>query len=196
MFIHVVCSLPFFSSSLCDPKSRDLNSHVWQQIYLFRFFFFLSPQAVERDFWCAPPFEMSKFHEMNLSEWRRISQPHGACQTINTSGLSLHNVLDWASLNHSTGDLTTCDRFVFDPALSETTIQSEWNVVCEDATFLSVIEMCFLAGAAMGSLSSGALSDEYGRRHSLMFFVALQAAIGESISHNCFTFYSTVRQRK
>lgn len=72
-----------------------------------------------------------------------------------------------------------CSRFVFDAEISDSTIQSEWNVVCEDATMLNVIEMCFLAGAAIGSLSSGTLSDEYGRRHTLMIVVALQAIIGK-----------------
>lgn len=71
------------------------------------------------------------------------------------------------------------DRFVFDSSISDKTIQSEWNVVCEDATLLHFIEMCFLAGAAIGSLLSGTLSDEYGRRHTLMIVVALQAIIGE-----------------
>lgn len=74
-----------------------------------------------------------------------------------------------------------CTRFVFDSEISDSTIQSEWNVVCEDATLLHFIEMCFLAGAAIGSLLSGTLSDEYGRRHTLMIVVALQAIIGEYI---------------
>lgn len=97
----------------------------------------------------------------------------------NMSGLPLGNAVKWALSNRTT-QMMACERFEFDQTVSHTTIQSEWDVVCEHSTLLSLIEMCFLAGAATGSLSSGALSDEYGRRHSLMFFVALQAAIGKN----------------
>lgn len=117
---------------------------------------------------------------MNLStsEWRRLSQPKSAC----TIAKNLTKILQYDSLAPSlneTIELEKCTRFVFDNDISDTTIQSEWNVVCEDSTLLHVIEMCFLAGAAIGSLSSGSLSDEYGRRHTLMIVVALQATIGK-----------------
>lgn len=80
--------------------------------------------------------------------------------------------------SHNASAMEKCTRFEFKSDNSDATIQSEWNVVCDDATLLNVIEMCFLAGAAIGSLSSGTLSDEYGRRHTLMIVVALQALIG------------------
>lgn len=117
---------------------------------------------------------------MNLStaEWRKHSQPNGAC----TIAKNLTKILQYDSLTSSlneTIEFEKCTRFVFDNEISDTTIQSEWNVVCEDSTLLHVIEMCFLAGAAIGSLSSGSLSDEYGRRHTLMIVVALQATIGK-----------------
>lgn len=117
---------------------------------------------------------------ISLNDWKSRYQPtDDKCMAANVTGLPIENIINWV-LSNKTMDMMACERFEFDTSVSETTIQSEWNVVCDDATFLSVIEMCFLAGAATGSLSSGALSDEYGRRHSLMFFVALQAAIGKS----------------
>lgn len=119
---------------------------------------------------------------MSLAQWRNISQPDGACTMINVTGKPLNDLIEWVFSNYNqnhTMEMQTCERFEFDTFISDTTIQSEWNVVCNNRTFLSVIEMCFLAGAAIGSLSSGGLSDEYGRRHSLMIFVALQAIIGK-----------------
>lgn len=110
---------------------------------------------------------------INVTEWRRISQPNGAC----TIAKNLTKRLQFAT--NETIEMEKCTRFTFDSAISGTTIQSEWNVVCEDATLLNIIEMCFLAGAAIGSLSSGSMSDEYGRRHTLMIVVALQATIGK-----------------
>lgn len=94
-------------------------------------------------------------------------------------------ILDGLPANGSgadAGEMEKCTRFEFGAQNSDWTIQSEWNVVCDDAAMLNVIEMCFLAGAAIGSLSSGTLSDEYGRRHTLMIVVALQATIGMYIN--------------
>lgn len=114
---------------------------------------------------------------LTLSDWRKISQPHGPCTIAKNLTDRLQN--PYKSSNQSdANEFEKCTRFVFDSEVSSTTIQSEWNVVCEDSTMLHVIEMCFLAGCAIGSLLSGTLSDEYGRRHTLMFFVLLQAIIG------------------
>lgn len=117
-----------------------------------------------------------------MNEWRAISQPNGACtirknveQLLRYGGSSSG---DGDSITTNATDFMKCTHFEFAPENSDSTIQSEWNVVCDDSIWLNVIEMCFLAGAAIGSLSSGTLSDEYGRRHTLMIVVALQAIIG------------------
>lgn len=133
---------------------------------------------MERDFWCAIPAELEPTLNLSLAEWRNLSQPHGACTIAKNLTDRLQNRFVSFQSN-DTFEMEKCTRFVFDSEISDTTIQSEWNVVCEDASLLHFIEMCFLAGAAIGSLSSGTLSDEYGRRHTLMIVVALQAIIGE-----------------
>lgn len=126
------------------------------------------------------PAELEPTLNLSLAEWRNLSQPHGACTIVKNLTERLENRYTSAiQSNNDTIEMEKCTRFVFDSEISDTTIQSEWNVVCEDATLLHFIEMCFLAGAAIGSLSSGTLSDEYGRRHTLMIVVALQAIIGE-----------------
>lgn len=124
------------------------------------------------------PAELEPTLNLSQSEWRNLTQPHGACMIAKNLTEVLENRYIAKQDNNSI-EMEKCTRFVFDSAISDTTIQSEWNVVCEDATLLHLIEMCFLAGAAIGSLSSGTLSDEYGRRHTLMIVVALQAIIGK-----------------
>lgn len=124
------------------------------------------------------PAELEQTQNLSLAEWRTLSQPQGACMIRKNLTEILHNRF---VSNQSTDsiDMEKCTKFVFDSEISETTIQSEWDVVCEDSSLLHFVEMCFLAGAAVGALSSGTLSDEYGRRHTLMIVVALQAIIGE-----------------
>uniref|UniRef100_A0A182T940 Major facilitator superfamily (MFS) profile domain-containing protein n=1 Tax=Anopheles maculatus TaxID=74869 RepID=A0A182T940_9DIPT len=43
---------------------------------------------------------------------------------------------------------------------------------------MSIVEMCFLAGAALGSVGSGWISDQFGRRHTLMGFALIQGVTG------------------
>lgn len=69
-----------------------------------------------------------------------------------------------------------CDRYEF---AGPHTVIAEWSLVCDRYRLVSVVEMCFLAGAGVGSLCSGWLSDKHGRRHTLMVFVLLQAVLGE-----------------
>lgn len=114
---------------------------------------------------------------ISLSDWRKVSQPKGSCTIARNLTQRLQNGLELADPKEV--QVQKCTKFIFDNEISDSTIQSEWNVVCDDSTLLNVIEMSFLAGAAIGSLSSGILSDEYGRRHTLMIVVTLQAIIGE-----------------
>lgn len=132
---------------------------------------------MERDFWCADSSELQSTMNLSLGDWRNMSQPQGACTIIKNRTQLLHN--GFRSNRSDTIEFQKCTRFAFDSEISDTTIQSEWNVVCDDSSLIHIIEMCFLAGAAIGSLSSGTLSDEYGRRHTLMIVVALQAIIGK-----------------
>lgn len=65
---------------------------------------------------------------------------------------------------------------------------SEWpaQLQCHEG-LQSLVDMCFLAGAGVGSLASGYLSDKFGRRHTLMVNVLLQAVLGECFVcvHQC-----------
>lgn len=61
------------------------------------------------------------------------------------------------------------------------TIISEWNMVCDRLYLSSVVESCFLAGAGLGSVTSGWISDRFGRKRTLMAFASIQFICGEFI---------------
>lgn len=108
---------------------------------------------------------------MDTSIWRNLTDP---CKAIN-----LKTVLSAAE---QTFDITEdfhpfeCEAYEFDG--SENVI-SEWGLVCDRKYLVSVVEMCFLAGAAIGSICSGWVSDRYGRRHTLMILILMQAIFGK-----------------
>lgn len=76
-------------------------------------------------------------------------------------------------------DLIECNSFEFDMSLIGKTIVSEWNLVCGRLYLASVVESCFLAGAGLGSVTSGWISDQYGRKNTLMTFASLQFICGK-----------------
>lgn len=59
------------------------------------------------------------------------------------------------------------------------TIVSEWSLVCDRLYLASVVESCFLLGAGMGSVTSGWISDQYGRKNTLMAFASVQLVTGK-----------------
>lgn len=63
------------------------------------------------------------------------------------------------------------------------TIISEWNMVCDRLYLSSVVESCFLAGAGLGSVTSGWISDQYGRKNTLMTFASVQLVTGKLLQN-------------
>lgn len=114
--------------------------------------------------WCKPP----AFIDLELVGWQRWSDAVQPCKPLNESAL--------LAIDERLADYA-CTAFVFD---GPGTVPSEWpdQLQCHDG-MASLVDMCFLAGAGVGSMASGYLSDKYGRRHTLMANVLLQAVLGE-----------------
>lgn len=79
------------------------------------------------------------------------------------------------SLYSSELEFYECDKYEFE---GDDNIISEWNLVCDRSHLVSVVEMCFLAGAAVGSICSGWVSDRFGRRHTLLILATTQTVFG------------------
>lgn len=62
------------------------------------------------------------------------------------------NLWNFTSINLQGLPLRKCTSFEYDVDLIGKTVISEWALVCGRASMVSVVEMCFLAGAAVGSL--------------------------------------------
>lgn len=83
-----------------------------------------------------------------------------------------------------------CDSYEFSSRDGAArTLVEEFGLICDHQNLLSVVEMCFLLGAAAGSIISGGLSDRFGRKHTLMVFATIQYICGIYISI-CFRGFS------
>ncbi|XP_055853828.1 solute carrier family 22 member 4 isoform X2 [Episyrphus balteatus] len=151
---------------------------MFQLVCTFHIFSFVF-QSMSRDFWCARPDGMPN---MTVSSWTNLSQPQGACSILDFkfSDMLESNYNDYLQLATSSdaSNMTKCNNFEFSTDDYGMTIVEEYNLVCERKNLLSVVEMCFLAGAAVGSVCSGWISDRFGRKHTLMGFALVQTTLG------------------
>lgn len=148
---------------------------------VFKYLHLVSFQTADKDFWCARPQNMQN---MNVSEWRNLTQPSSACSIwdLDYSAMdSIHTLFDYLQSPQLPLNYTQCTQFEFGEPDEEQamTLVQEFGLVCSKRQLLSVVEMCFLAGAAVGSVSSGWISDRFGRKHTLMGFAFLQTTFGK-----------------
>nr|XP_029732438.1 organic cation transporter protein-like [Aedes albopictus] len=162
---------------------------LWQFYWTFLLCLFQIPttfhifclvfQAANRDFWCARP---AHLRSIPLEMWRNLTHPNGGqCSHVNApyQQLSVQNFTDYfGSVNVSSLEQVSCNGFEFDSRIFGQTVITEFGLVCDRAQMMSIVEMCFLAGAAMGAVGSGWISDQFGRRHTLMCFALIQAVTG------------------
>lgn len=115
-----------------------------------------------------------------MEVWRNLTQPLDQCTILNAPyrTLDAFNITEFFT-NTSSIELVKCDSWEFDMRLIGSTIVSEWNLVCDRLYLGSVVESCFLAGAGLGSVTSGWVSDQYGRKHTLMVFASVQLITGK-----------------
>lgn len=139
-----------------------------------------------KDFWCERPEHLKS---ISVELWRNLTQPKDHCSMLNApyNTLSPSNITDYFSSQPNL-ELIQCKSFEFDVSFIGQTIISEWSLVCDQLYMGSVVEMCFLAGAAIGSVVSGYISDQYGRRHTLLTFALIQAICGNYIFDYFFIF--------
>ncbi|XP_058823470.1 organic cation transporter protein [Topomyia yanbarensis] len=177
-----------------DEDSDIISEYIghyglWQFFWTFLLCMFQIPttfhifclvfQAAIRDYWCARP---AHLRTIPLELWRNLTQPSGGrCSLVDApyGQLTELNFTDYfLKVNASSLGQVSCAGYEFDSSIFGQTIVSEFGLVCDREHMNSIVEMCFLAGAAMGSVGSGWISDQFGRRHTLMGFALIQAASG------------------
>ncbi|XP_020818411.1 organic cation transporter protein isoform X1 [Drosophila serrata] len=142
--------------------------------HLFMFVF----QTAPKDYWCAQP---DHLRQMSVSEWRNLSQTSNGCLLLDVDYSQVsydgNQLINWPA-NASELGYRQCQHFEFsDVDGSAKTLVQEFELVC-GRDILSLVETCFLVGAAAGAVLSGWISDRFGRRHTLMAFVTIQSVFG------------------
>ncbi|KAH8361815.1 hypothetical protein KR200_001273 [Drosophila serrata] len=150
---------------------------IFQAICTFHIFVYVF-QTAPKDYWCAQP---DHLRQMSVSEWRNLSQTSNGCLLLDVDYSQVshdgNQLINWPA-NASELGYRQCQHFEFsDVDGSAKTLVQEFELVC-GRDILSLVETCFLVGAAAGAVLSGWISDRFGRRHTLMAFVTIQSVFG------------------
>lgn len=69
-----------------------------------------------------------------------------------------------------------CSSWIYDQSEYESTVVSEWDMVCQHKALVSIVQSSFMAGVLLGCLVFGWISDKYGRRKSVLIALVMFVA--------------------
>ncbi|XP_053661294.1 organic cation transporter protein [Anopheles marshallii] len=197
--------------SKCSDEDSDIIGELigdygkWQFVMTFLLSLFQVPntfhiysptfQAADKSFWCRRPTHLD---DVPIDRWRNVTGSVENCRMLNydwnaltSAQLSMSNF----SLPKNLTDTVACSAWEFDVHDNlGNTWSSEWNLVCDKEYLKNVAEMFFLAGVATGGITSGVLSDKFGRKMMLFISAVLQSIFGLALYFaDSFEFYLVLR---
>uniref|UniRef100_A0A182JKT0 Major facilitator superfamily (MFS) profile domain-containing protein n=1 Tax=Anopheles atroparvus TaxID=41427 RepID=A0A182JKT0_ANOAO len=152
-------------------------------------------QAADKSFWCRRP---SLLQDVPIDRWRNVTGAEENCRILNYDWNALTSAqleMSNFSLPKNLTETIGCDAWEFDMQDNlGNTWSSEWNLVCDKEYLKNVAEMFFLAGVATGGITSGVLSDKFGRKTMLFISAVLQSIFGLALYFaDSFEFYLVLR---
>ncbi|XP_055541857.1 organic cation transporter protein isoform X2 [Wyeomyia smithii] len=176
----------------CDVIGNLIGDYgKWQFVMTFLLSLFQVPntfhiysptfQAAEKGHWCQRP---PHLNNTPVELWRNVTRAEENCRILNYDWSSIQSEQMLTNLSLPTNlSHVTCSAWEFDVNDNlGNTWGSEWNLVCDKGYLKDVAEMFFLVGVATGGITSGVLSDKFGRKKMLFISAVLQSIFGIALA--------------
>ncbi|TRY71167.1 hypothetical protein TCAL_02376 [Tigriopus californicus] len=134
---------------------------------------------VKVNHWCGKPEALSS---MSTAEWRKTIDNDTGCD----GQAKISGQIKWEMVHHLQNNTSTdtvseervgddlsvgsieCSGFDFDRSTFDSTLSTEWNIICDDAYQLSFSQSVYFGGMMIGVFVAGILSDKFGRKRVLI----------------------------
>jgi Major Facilitator Superfamily len=146
------------------------------------------------EFWCKIP-ELDGGHLMpnglglNKTERLTLTPSDHSCHmyNINYTDMLVRHDLNVAALAHylkkAQPNVTRCrDGWTFDVEHNDTNIVTEWDLVCDASTLMTLATALMAVAAICGTLVAGYVSDRWGRKKPFFFFFFIMVVFGVSFA--------------
>ncbi|XP_047494622.1 organic cation transporter protein-like isoform X2 [Penaeus chinensis] len=95
---------------------------------------------------------------------------------------------------HLSNNTKTCTSWAFDDSVFQSTLVSEFNLVCGRRWMMATVQASYMSGLLVGSLVMGQLSDRFGRRTMTLYCAVAATVAGICASFvNTYTFFLVMR---
>ncbi|GBP89114.1 Organic cation transporter-like protein [Eumeta japonica] len=188
-------TVDFTSSVIGDFGKWQLRMSVMMSLLRFPVAWFLLEiifLAPPQRFWCQKP---ESFEVYSDAEWREICCPVKPCHYYLNENILFDNntlfilqkrnnpcvIYDPDVLKNDPDfdrrfmPVVDCPKFVYDKQVFNSTITSEWDLVCSRFWLVHLSQCSMMCGVLLGGVVFGGMADKHGRKNLLMICIAIQA---------------------
>ncbi|GIY46925.1 organic cation transporter protein [Caerostris darwini] len=121
--------------------------------------------APNLDHWCARPPDAN----ISVEEWKKIAIPPGDQHCSMYKFFNVSDIFEENLQNSSTNrETVTCSSWEYDDSTYQSTVLSEWDLVCHREWLVSLSKSVYIAGFFCSAVSFTYLADKYGRKPVLI----------------------------